>query len=220
MVSPVVAPPASAVSLMRVRSADAVGVRELYAEADEFITQGSAMVAQDPARWTPVLESMSTTVKDNFCTQLHAVDRVPQLSETCREAALGALQAGLLAGAIDGTLLYVLHQDRELRSSGVVRPAQGDALEGLPDREQFEDRLEEILAGAAAGLKDLGTWAVRHASNLAKDTGVEAVEQAGTIPDSGLPRPAYQAFLLTCFMTGYSAAGLDATLIVAAGERP
>jgi hypothetical protein len=165
-----------------------------------------------------VLENMSTVVKDNFCTQLHSVERIPALSETCREAALQALQSGLLAGAIDGTLLFELHKDKAL-TSPVVRPTS-EAVEGLPSREQFEDRLEEILAGAAAGLRDMGVWAVRQASSMTKTAGAEAVEQAGAIPDSGLPRAAYQAFLLTCFMTGYAAAGLDSALIVGAGEKP
>lgn len=204
---------------MRARQADSAGARELYAEADEFIVQGSALLAQDPGRWTPVLEDMSTAVKANFLDNVRTTERVPKLSETCRDAAMQALQAGLLAGAIDATLMWVLNGDAGLQSSGLVRPAPAET-EGLPDREQFEGRLDEILAGAAAGLRDMGPWAVRHASTMARDTGAEAVDQAGTIPDSGLSKPAYQAFLLTCFTTGYSAAGLDATLIVGAGEKP
>ncbi len=206
-----------AVSLMRVRSADAAGARQLYAEADEFITQGSAMLAQDQDRWTPVLDNMSGLVKSNFLSRLNEVERVPALAETCKEAALQALQQGLLAGALDGTLLFVLHQD--LESSAIVRP-NDPSTEGLPDREQFEQRLDEILAGASKGLHDVGSWAVRQASGMAKTTGTEAVEQAGSIPDVGLPRPAYQAFLMTCFMTGYAAAGLDSALIVGAKETP
>lgn len=210
-------PPAEA--LLRTRRADAAGARELYTDTDEFITQGSAMLAQDPERWTPVLDNMSTIVKDNFCSQLQQVDRVPPLAETCRDAALQALQAGLLAGAVDGTLLFVLHKDEAMSASPVVRPSAPTG-EGLPSREQFDKRLHEILAGAATGLRDMGVWAVRNASELSKATGAEAVEQAGSIPDAGLPRPAYQAFLLTCFMTGYAAAGLDSALIVGAGEQP
>ncbi len=209
----------SAVSLMRTRPATAAGAEELYRDTDQFITQGSEMLQQDPARWTPVLDNMSTVVKDNFCNQLHQVDRVPALSETCREAALQALQMGLLAGAIDGTLLFVLHKDEALQAAPIVAPSSIET-QALPDREELEKRLKEILAGAAAGLRDMGVWAVRQGSYMAKATGTEAVEQAGSIPDSGLPRAAYQAFLLTCFATGYAAAGLDSALIVGAGEQP
>ncbi|MEW6278690.1 MAG: hypothetical protein AB1758_08725 [Candidatus Eremiobacterota bacterium] len=204
----------STIALMQSRPADTVGAETLYTDTDTFIAEASDLLAEDPRRYRPVLEETSRLVQDSFHHQLTRTDKVPDAA-TCKQAALNALQAGLLAGAIDATILFILRQEEALSAQPRVAPSQS----GLPDRRQFARRTEEILAGAAGNLRDVGPWAIAGASRLAKNNGAEAVEQASGIPDARLDKESYRNYLLTCFMTGYSAAALSAAFKAGPRQR-
>lgn len=204
----------------------APSVDEDYRRIDAFIPALSQIAETNPQQWSPQILAMSQATRGAFVAGLQETKEIPTTNETARLAVLTALQAGLLAGALDGVLVYTLKQNPFPELETLV-PAQTQmTLPQLPDPGEIGDAIRERLGEAWEQARELaetvGKEALHAGSGLAKAAGrkeIELVDQMVAYRDN-LPPELYQAYLAEAFATGYTVSALDATLILQAGETP
>jgi hypothetical protein len=213
-----------------VPAALAPGVDQDYRRIDAFIPALSQMAETNPQQWSTHILQMSQATRTSFVNSLKEVKEIPTANEVARQAVLAALQAGLLAGALDGVLVYTLKQNPfpELEKLVPAPARQGTQpeLAALPDLgeigKELRERLEEAWDEARELAETLGKEALHTGSGLAKAGGRKAIEWVDKLVEyrDKVPTEVYQAYLAQAFATGYLVSALDATLILKAGETP
>lgn len=198
-------------------------VQESYIQTDALILGLKQAAEAEQEGLADQLRTASSEVKTAFKTEvLENTTEVPKTVEQAKAAVLGALQYGLVAGALDGALVFALDQLPLAPGQEGTIELQGD-LSGIefPDFDEIMERLGQLFEDAKEALKNFGVEALHVVAGEAKNAGHLLHDEAGQLLEvEELPVEAYQAYLTAAFATGYAVAGLDSALIIEANETP
>lgn len=157
------------------------------------------------------LRTESAAVKQAFKQTLTSQTELPATLEQARALTLAAVQAGLMAGAMDGAILLAV--------DGTIQQPPTDPT-GIPDFDEFLENLAEMWEQSKEAMKRLGVDVVKGASEYAKQGTGKLVEQSDAFVGSErIPVEGFQAYLGSAFAAGYSVAGMD-SLLVMEGDVP
>ncbi len=163
------------------------------------------------------LRAESSAVKQAFKQTLTSQTELPATLEQARALTLAAVQAGLMAGAMDGAILLAIDGTIGQPPSDPTDPGNPT---GIPDFDEFLENLGEMWDQAKTAMKRLGVDAVKGASHYAKEGTGKLVEQSDAFVGSEkIPVEGFQAYLGSAFAAGYSVAGMD-SLLVMEGDVP
>ncbi|MEW6283131.1 MAG: hypothetical protein AB1758_31245 [Candidatus Eremiobacterota bacterium] len=194
------------------------GPEPVYEAVDQLLIALEDQLKQDPTL-SEQLRQASKDVKTGFKESIVNTTAIPETAEACREAALNALAAGLIAGALDGAILF--HTDAA--SKAAAPPAEG--TEGIGEDigkaiDKFLEELQQKFEQAKEELKRMGTEALQRGSAEGKALGATVVEEAGRFAGSGAHNLQYQGYLAAAFGLGYAVGGTDAAIVMLTDQVP
>lgn len=200
-----------------------------YAQTDAVITAMRDVVEKSPVAATS-LSDLATRVKNDFKDEVTGLAQIPTLADDCHKAALQALSAGLLAGALDGVVAFAAQQAPPAPPSGT--PAPAPAAPAAAPKNQISEDLQKLLDDIAAELakdaqsakdelKALGPKALQLSALAQKKSAPYLVDQSDLFTKSPkTPLLAFQAYEATLFALGYGIAVNDAAITILANQTP
>ncbi len=167
---------------------------------------------QEPALGRRLLAD-SNLLKWSFFTDFVAAAPTPTSVEQAKTITLGALQAGLMSGALDGAVLMALEGNQEGEVSEVPVPS-------IPDFSDILEELRRVFAQAKEILKWFGVGALETVSRESKSAAESLLAGAEEFGDGQIPGAVFSAYLVSAFAAAYIVGGIDSTLLLEAGRRP
>lgn len=182
----------------------------------------------------------SPKAKDAFCQvadyrrrafekRVLGINAVPETADQARKWAYTAMQAGLIAGAMDGVIAFAasstpppitVGSPRSNRAPGALQPSDtSDDIKA--DLKKLMDDLSRAAQEAAERLKAEGPQAMRAFSRGQKRVAAELVEKSTLIGGHPhMPVKAWQACEAAAFGVGYTVAVNDAAIFILANQQP
>ena len=175
-------------------------VEEIYSDVEGMAHTLHDGLIQTPDETLPMARIVSVMGRSIMGEIMENTKEIPRQAEDCRQAALVALAAGLMAGAADAAVLLAIHE----------LPAAAPKEIGLPTKEDLEKAAQGILSG----LKDASHDALVGAGKVAEANGRFVVENSGHFADfpDATPTTLFKACLAETFITGYSVGAIDSAL--------
>ncbi|MGE0495414.1 MAG: hypothetical protein AB7S38_39780 [Vulcanimicrobiota bacterium] len=153
------------------------------------------------------LRAESAATKQAFKTSLGEC-KLPTSAEEARNLTLAAMQAGMMAGALDGAVLMAVNE-----SLTAEQPS------GIPSFDEMMEELGKIWEQAKAALKELGVGALEQMSAGGRSVSAQAYDNAEMfVGREDVPVQAFQAYLSGAFAAGYATSAIDGVLLFKAGQ--
>lgn len=202
-------------------------IQKSYDDTDALIPTLQTMMSSDPNA-AAALKQMAAEARAKFKESVLSINALPATAEEARKTALIALQAGLLAGALDGVITFAAASAPAPTPGPAPAPPTGSAGSKSDvgddikaDLEKLMQDLSKAAAQAAEKLEKVGPDVMRALSHGQKRVAAATVEQSQLfVGQKDTPVQAYQGYLAASFAMGYGIAVNDAAITVLANQKP
>lgn len=211
--------------------------QDAYNMADKVILSAQTLLATGPDAETTI-KGQASDVRTKFKDSVLSLTALPTTPEEARRAAMAALWAGLVAGALDGVIAFAAKSSPAPQPTPSPAPQPSPTQAGSPapapaapansvgddikqDLEKLMQDLGRAATEAAEQLKAAGPKVLQVASLTQKKIGGVAVNQCKQFPaHPNTPLRVYQSYQASLFAMGYGITINDSAITILANQTP